>query len=154
MMTKEQIQSYFNDVLKKLWPKWKTNDVQIITWSKELKYLDFNAVKRATEEHFTSKEGSYGRPKLPMIVELAKKYQPRLPTEDEPHGHIIGFYLQRVTGGYKVPFYIDAKHRNNYDVIMRAAELRRQQAEALYGDKWLIIQAETCSQIQNSSTAA
>jgi hypothetical protein len=77
-----------------------------------------------------------------MIIELAKKYQPRPTTEDEPSGHIIGFYLQRATGGHKTPFYIDAKHRNNYDGIMRAAEYRRKQAESLYGGEWKTIQSE------------
>lgn len=142
-MTDEQIRSYFRAEIQKLWPKWPVNEIQFKTWAKVLRPLDNKAVHRATQEHFTSKEGSYGRPKLPMIIELAKKYQPRPTTEDEPSGHIIGFYLQRVTGGCRTPFYIPAKQRNNYDGIMRAAERRRKQAEALYGGQWIIIQAET-----------
>jgi hypothetical protein len=75
-VTLKEVQSYFEDMLGKLWPNWKTNDVQISVWAKALKHFSYPVVRRATEEHFTSQEGSYGKPKLYAIIAKARLYQP------------------------------------------------------------------------------
>lgn len=39
-MTDEQIQSYFKDVIQKLWPKWPVNQIQFKAWAKVLRPFD------------------------------------------------------------------------------------------------------------------
>ena len=150
-MTTPEVQSYFTDVLGKLWPKWKTNDAQVSTWAKALKYFNYSAVKRATEEHFTSQEGSYGRPKLYAIVEKARVYQPgNTQAKQSSVNYEPDVFVQCVENDKKPvrvysykPVIVLAQFRDDRDYIMRAAENMRSRFESLYGGRWIVIQQTT-----------
>lgn len=148
-MNKEQINTFFSQVLNKLWPKWNNNDYQVATWARILKKLDFKTAERAAQDHYLTKEANYGHPKLYAIIEKARQYQPRTSADAESKTPILAFYLQRSGDGHKVPFYMDAAFRNNYDAVSRTAEYRRQQAEKLYGGQWIVIQQSDYWQTQN-----
>ena len=150
-MTTLEVQSYFTDVLGKLWPKWKTNNAQVSTWAKALKYFNYSAVKRATEEHFTSQEGSYGRPKLYAIVEKARLYQPKNTNASSSSAEFEpDVFIQCVENekfpvrvyNYK-PVIVESQFCDDRDYIMRAAENMRSRFESLYGGRWIVIQQTT-----------
>lgn len=156
-MTMQEVQSYFEDVLGKLWPKWKTNDAQVSTWAKSLKYFSFSAVRRATEEHFTSQEGSYGRPKLYAIVQKARLYQPaNNQSKQSADGFEPDVFIQCVenekfpsrVNSYK-PVIVESKFRNDRDYIMSTAENMRQRFESLYGGRWIVIQQSGYDQMRS-----
>jgi hypothetical protein len=149
-MTGQEVQSYFTDVLGKLWPKWKTNDAQVLTWAKSLKYFNFSAVRRATEEHFTSQEGSYGRPKLYAIVEKARLYQPgNTQAKQSSIDYEPNVFVQCIE--HKNPIkvfqhfatYVQQQYYGDRDYMMKAAESMRQKFETLYGGRWIVIQQTT-----------
>ena len=155
-MTKEQIKSYFEDVLAKLWPKWKTNDAQVSTWAKALRPFDYRAVRRAAQEHFTSQEGSYGKPKLYAIVEKARAYQPATDAPRTDSADYEPDVFIQCTGHDTKPgnvcWYnavtVAPCFRDNRDYVMSAAENMRRRFEACYGGTWIIIQQTTEHQMQ------
>ena len=154
-MTNSEVLSYFESVINKLWPKWKTNNEQVHTWAKALKYFDFPSVRRATEEHFTSQEGSYGRPKLYAIVEKARLYQtgkstPKKQTSDYEPDVFIQCVEHDTKPGYVywfVAVLVAAGHRDNRDYVMRSAENMRCRFADCYGGQWIIIQQTTESEM-------
>jgi hypothetical protein len=150
-VTLKEVQSYFEDMLGKLWPNWKTNDVQISVWAKALKHFSYPVVRRATEEHFTSQEGSYGKPKLYAIIAKARLYQPvkkrsMLSLADyEPDVFVQCVenekFPNRVYSFHAI--IVEQQHLNNRDYILQAAEDSRRKCEHLYGGRW-VVQQKTC----------
>ena len=161
-MTTLEFQSYFEDVLEKLWPKWKTNDAQVSTWAKALKYFSYSAVRRASEEHFTSQEGSYGKPKLYAIIEKARLYQPKntnaslssdSASADKFEPDVFIQCVENEKFPARVfsfhPVIVLARFREDRDYIMNAAENMRSRCESLYAGRWITLQQTSYKQMYN-----
>ena len=156
-MTQKEVVSYFESVVNKLWPNWKTNDAQVLAWAKALKHFDFSSVRRATEEHFTSQQGSYGRPKLYAIIEKARAYQPgKTPSKSEVSDYEPDVFIQctehETKPGYVFWFVkvtVPRQYRNNRDYVMRAAENMRRRFSECYGGRWITIQRAKESELNS-----
>jgi len=155
-MTHEEVKTYFKEIVSQLWPKWELNNAQILEWAKSLKGFDYSAIRRATQEHYTTKEGQYGKPKLPEIIEKARVYQPRSKPADKPaeDDYEPDVFIQCVEHETKPSYvcwyqavYVEKRHRDEHDYVVQAGVELCKRFEACYGGQWIVVQHTSQSEM-------
>jgi len=132
---------------KPLWPYWIPTDQELGAWIRKLRGFELNVLSRAVQDHYATREGSFKRPKLYAILELAgmyqaKTHQPAHPRR-EPHTTVFcqcSEHNNPIKPYQSFGVFVDCGFQDDPDYVMRAAQHMQERLEQVYGGEWRTIQ--------------
>ena len=131
-----------SDLVKDLWPNWKSTENAARVWYEKLKDFDYEQTKTAVEEFFASQEETDYKPllgKILKIISKTKKVKPVIKTQ--PHLAYRILCIEHENPNYPKRFSHSfyTKYPVRSDDCYPEAEEKREQIQNIYGGRWIII---------------
>ncbi|MFC1739146.1 hypothetical protein ACFL1G_08870 [Planctomycetota bacterium] len=147
-MKEDEAYKFIDEEMKPLWPEWELSDAEIPIWIHNLKCFDFKLCRKGVRDYYTTREGSFKRPKLSGIIKATIPYQEAAHpiAKSEKVESTTDVFVQCTDHDNPLRMYtfcgiyVNVKKQDNHDYVMRAAERTRRKCERLYGGSWIIIQ--------------
>lgn len=137
-MTNLEADKFMDDVVKRLYPEFKPNDLQFENWKKRLFYYDYGRAKKCIEDFVFSSSTNYKEPPAGKIFhEFDAKKAKNIQTNEKKELNLLFEIVQ--DGRKKGQKFYQMKMPSEQNNIEEYAENYREKFDGLYGGNHYVI---------------